>query len=172
MKKLSFIFLLVALVLSHVSFAQNGTKTEGGLVWYTDIVKANEVSMATNKPLFAFFTGSDWCGWCKRLQNDVFSKAKFIDWATNKVVLVELDFPRFKSLSPELAQQNNSLQQTFGVQGYPTIWLFYMKPNTVAMKYDIDAIGSVGYPQGAVAGQEEVKFLSDANALFEKRKAK
>ena len=172
MKKLSSVFLLVSLLVNQGVFAQSETKRETGLLWYTDIVKANEASMASNKPLFAFFTGSDWCGWCKRLQNDVFSKSTFIDWAKNNVVLVELDFPRFKSLSPELAQQNNSLQQTFGIQGYPTIWLFYMKPNTVTMKFDIDAIGSVGYPQAALAGKEELKFLSDINALFDKRKAK
>ena len=41
-----------------------------------------------------FFTGSDWCGWCIRLQKEVFFKPEFTKWAAENVVLVELDFPR------------------------------------------------------------------------------
>ena len=33
------------------------------LVWHTDMKKAIEISKSENKPLFLFFTGSDWCGW-------------------------------------------------------------------------------------------------------------
>src|ERR1043165_8500840 len=98
-------------------------KKEEHLAWYTDITKANEASQASNKPIFAFFTGSDWCGWCKKLERDVFSKQAFIQWAEQNVILLELDFPRNKTLSPELMQQNQSLQQAFQVRGFPTIWL-------------------------------------------------
>jgi thioredoxin-related protein len=30
-----------------------------------------------NKPLLLFFTGSDWCGWCIKLQNEVLKTADF-----------------------------------------------------------------------------------------------
>ncbi len=136
------------------------------LVWYTDIMKANDVSKASNKPIFAFFTGSDWCGWCKKLQADVFAKPEFIKWAKKNVVLLELDFPRGKQLPPELAQQNQGLQQTFKVQGYPTIWMFFLDKNEKTKQIGINALGSCGYPQGAEPGKEEVKFLKDANAIL------
>src|ERR1043165_2368372 len=93
-------------------------KKEEHLAWYTDITKANEASQASNKPIFAFFTGSDWCGWCKKLERDVFSKTEFIEWAQKNVILLELDFPRTKQLPADLAQQNNSLQQALRVTGY------------------------------------------------------
>ena len=173
MKKIKHILISFSLLISLNNYAQSETdKKENGLVWYTDIIKANEVSAASHKPLFAFFTGSDWCGWCKKLERDVFSKPEFIQWAKKNVILLELDFPRGKTLSPELTQQNQSLQQTFQVLGYPTIWLFFLNKNLTTNNLDIDALGSLGYPQGSELGKEEIKFLKDANALFEKRNVK
>ena len=38
------------------------------LTWHTDMTKATEIAINEKKPLLLFFTGSDWCGWCIRLQ--------------------------------------------------------------------------------------------------------
>jgi thioredoxin-related protein len=168
MKRISLLLLPLLFLNMHYFAQTDHSKKEGGLAWYTDIMKANEVSQSTNKPIFAFFTGSDWCGWCKKLERDVFSKPEFIKWAKNNVVLLELDFPRTKTLSPELQQQNQSLQQTFQVRGYPTIWLFFLNKGKEGT-FDINALGSLGYPQGAEQGKEEVKFLDDANPLLLKK---
>ncbi len=135
------------------------------LTWYTDLAQVQQLSQKTNKPIFAFFTGSDWCGWCHKLQRDVFAKPEFIKWANEKVVLLELDFPRRKTLPAELAKQNMELQRTFGIQGYPTIWLFFVKDGANKQK-EVNALGSLGYPSGATAGQEEVKFLESANQVL------
>ena len=95
---------------------------EGGLIWYTNLDSAVALSNETKKPIFGFFTGSDWCGWCIKLQREVFAKPAFIEWASANVILLELDFPRTKVLPVELKEQNQKLQAAFGVQGYPTIW--------------------------------------------------
>lgn len=166
--KTTLIFL--AFAFSKICVSQTDTsKKEMSLVWHTDIMKANEISQATNKPIFALFTGSDWCFWCKKLQANVLSKPDFIQWAKKNVVLLELDFPRGKALSPELTQQNNNLQQTFGVQGYPTIWMFSLNKDPKETKFNINALGSLGYPQGPEPGKEEIKFLSDANSILAKK---
>jgi thioredoxin-related protein len=140
-----------------------------GLVWHTDLMKAQQISNKTKKPIFGFFTGSDWCGWCTKLQRDVFAKPEFVKWANDKVVLLELDFPRRKTLPTELAQQNMGLQQAFGVRGYPTIWLFYLNDKGQGQG-DITALGSLGYPSGAVVGEEQVKFLENAEAVLKSGK--
>jgi thioredoxin-related protein len=172
MKKNIFILPLLLLI-SLGSIAQaDASKKESELTWYTDILKANEISISSNKPIFAFFTGSDWCGWCKKLQRDVFAKPEFIQWAKKNVVLLELDFPRNKQLSPELTQQNAGLQQAFQIQGYPTIWIFFLSKDEKTMKFNISPLGSLGYPPGAEPGKEEVKFLKDANAILEKKNVK
>jgi len=142
---------------------------EGKLQWHTDLMKAHEASEKSKKPIFAFFTGSDWCGWCHKLQREVFAKPEFIEWANKNVVLLELDFPRSKPLSPELAQQNQSLQQQFQVRGYPTIWVFTTAKGE-GNTFSLNPLGSLGYPAGAEKGKEEVKFLSDANKVLANRK--
>ena len=162
MKKIFFTLLVGFLCWESYAFAQKDL----ALVWQTDILKAQELSKSSNKPIFAFFTGSDWCGWCTRLQKNVFEKPKFIEWAQKNVILLELDFPRRKQLSPELTQQNAGLQQTFQVQGFPTIWMFFMTKDVAANNFNISALGSLGYPGGAEPGKEEVKFISDANKIL------
>ena len=93
----------------------------------------------------ANFTGSDWCGWCKRLTANVFSQPEFKKWADKNVILLELDFPRRKQIPNEIRQQNASLQQAFKVRGYPTVWVFNLEKNTESEGYSIEALGQTGY---------------------------
>ncbi len=165
MKSVIFPFLFL-LGIQFSCTAQPAPGNASDLSWYTDLAKAREISEATKKPIFGFFTGSDWCGWCHRLQANVFAKESFIEWAKKNVVLLELDFPRRKEIPAELAQQNQSLQQAFGVRGYPTVWLFYVTEDQKTHNLNLTALGSLGYPQGAEAGKEEVKFLNDANLIL------
>src|ERR1700739_3694530 len=120
MKNLLYSFLIAfAFITTRQTYAQ-----QNKLVWYTNLTEASTVSLKTGKPIFAFFTGSDWCGWGKKLHTAVFNKKGFIAWAEKHVVLLELDFPKRKQLSPELTKQNNDLQRAFNVTGFPTVWIF------------------------------------------------
>lgn len=139
------------------------------LKWYTSFEEASKLSNEQNKPIFAFFTGSDWCGWCIRLQKNVFAKPAFVEWANDNVILLELDFPKRTQLPEELKMQNYELANLFQVRGYPTVWLFTTGFNQETQKVEIAPLGSTGYPSGAVAGKEEVKFLSDANAILKNK---
>ena len=117
------------------------------LTWHTDLEKAMQISLKEKKPLMLFFTGSDWCGWCIRLQKEVFYKPEFIEWANDNVVLVDIDFPNNKSKqSTELQQQNNMLQQQFGIQGYPTI--HFVRPDKIDGKTSLTKLGNTGYRAG------------------------
>jgi protein disulfide-isomerase len=136
------------------------------LQWNTLMADAYNLSKSTGKPIFAFFTGSDWCGWCHKLQHDVFAKPHFVDWANKNVILLELDFPRRKKLDPELAKQNNELQQVFNVQGFPTIWMFCLDKDEEAKKINISALGTLGYPTAPEVGKAEETFLANANKII------
>jgi protein disulfide-isomerase len=89
--------------------------------WLHDYNKAQEQAKANHKLLFLNFTGSDWCGWCIKLDRDIFSKPQFKNYAHNNLVLVELDFPRKKSQPTEERKQNVQLAQQYEVLGFPTI---------------------------------------------------
>ncbi len=167
----SFVFMaLLVLGIPFSGLSQTAPVKAKGLNWYTDLSKARELSDASHKPIFGFFTGSDWCGWCHKLQSDVFAKEAFVTWANKNVILLELDFPRRKQLPDELVQQNQSLQQAFQVRGYPTVWFFYVTEDPSTHNLNLNALGSQGYPSGAEVGKEEVMFLNDANLILAKGK--
>jgi protein disulfide-isomerase len=129
------------------------------LKWHTDMKEAIKVSNKTKKPLFLFFTGSDWCGWCIRLQKEVLKTAEFAAWAEKNVVLVELDFPRKTAQAAELKQQNAQLAQTFQVRGYPTVWI--ANASEKDGKVNFTALGSSGYLAGGPS-----KWLENANTIL------
>jgi len=92
--------------------------------WLTDWEAAKAQAAAEKKVLLINFSGSDWCGWCVRLEKEVFSQEAFLAEAGKRYVMVLLDFPRDRSgQSDELQKQNQTLQDTFGVGGFPTIFL-------------------------------------------------
>jgi thioredoxin-related protein len=173
MKRIKSFSLILSLLsgLQLMTERANAQKADS-LTWYTDVMKANEASNATGKPIFALFTGSDWCIWCKKLQQNVFSKAEFIEWAKKNVVLLELDYPRYKQLSPELKSQNQQLLQQFKVQGFPTVWIFFLKKDETAKQISITPLGSCGYPQNPEPGKEQLKFIKDADEILKNKTAK
>ncbi|GLB53783.1 hypothetical protein NBRC110019_28240 [Neptunitalea chrysea] len=153
-------YLLLLLFVGAVSLGQ---AQDNELVWHTSFAKAKEISQKQNKPMLLFFTGSDWCGWCKRLQKEVFKKDEFATWAKKNVVLVELDFPRTKQLDDATRTQNYYLAQRFQVRGYPTIWFTSVKNETENGKTEakLAALGKVGYLSGGAT-----KWIGEANKIL------
>jgi protein disulfide-isomerase len=132
------------------------------LVWETNVNKAMEVSNKTKKPMLLFFTGSDWCGWCIRLQKEVLKTPEFAKWAKENVVLVELDYPRKAPQSPEIKKQNNELQQAFGIQGFPTI--YFANATTKDGKVNFQGLGNTGYVAGGPGA-----WLAVADGILKKK---
>ena len=94
--------------------------------WLDDYHKAQEAAKANHKLLLLNFTGSDWCGWCIRLNQDVFSQSDFKDYASKNLVLLELDFPRpggsrAQAQTADLKKQNLDLARQYNVYGFPTL---------------------------------------------------
>lgn len=139
MKKI-WVPVLFLLVLLSVN-AQNEVYPPRG--WNADFADAVEKAQAEDKWLLLNFTGSDWCIWCKRLSESVFSTGEFQDWAEENAVLVFLDFPSTIELSEAQQMQNSYLQQFMGVQGYPSIWL---------LDSDLTPLLSTGYKDRSAEG--------------------
>ncbi len=92
-------------------------------LWMHDFEAAKAKAVKEGKPIFINFTGTDWCGWCIKLEKEVFSKKAFQDYAKDNLVLVEVDFPKKKEQTAELKEQNKKLDKEYGVEGYPTLYL-------------------------------------------------
>src|SRR5262245_57817991 len=93
--------------------------------WVKVWADAKAQAKKENKDLLIDFTGSDWCGWCVRLEQEVFSQAKFLEAATKSFVFVYLDFPHGPDKKKEVVDPalNESLRDGFHVSGFPTIIL-------------------------------------------------
>ena len=96
--------------------AENGT-------WLTDFALALETAAKQGKDIFIHFTGSDWCGFCIAMHDQVLTKPSYTERAGKSFVLVEVDFPRNKPQSAELKKHNELLRGKFAIKGYPTLLL-------------------------------------------------
>ena len=92
--------------------------------WMADYDAALKQAAAENKYVLVDFSGSDWCGWCIKLDEEVFSKPEFIEYAKANLICVLLDFPRGKELPKAQKDANQALLEKFQVQGFPTVLIF------------------------------------------------
>ena len=93
--------------------------------WITSFEEAKARAQKENKDILINFTGSDWCTWCIRLAQEVFSEPGFAEYAKDKFILVEADFPMSPEGQPEaIDPQHQQLADTYEFQGFPTIMLF------------------------------------------------
>jgi len=91
--------------------------------WLTNLEAAKKEAAVKQLPILVNVAGSDWCGWCIKLDSEVFSKREFKEYAKENLVLVLADFPSRKKQSDAIKQQNKTLAGKYGVQGFPTVLL-------------------------------------------------
>jgi thiol-disulfide isomerase/thioredoxin len=109
------------------------------LEWLTDLPTALARAKKENKAVLLDFTGSDWCGWCMKLKSEVFDQFDFAVYANANLIMVEVDFPRRKTLSLQQMNANENLASKYHIEGYPTI---------IVLNSDGQQIGQTGYVQG------------------------
>ena len=89
--------------------------------WSEDFAAASETAKKEGKLLLLAFSGSDWCGWCVKMEKEIYSQKKFINEAKKKFVLVMIDSPRDKAILTKLAKkQNPELVKKYDIHGYPS----------------------------------------------------
>jgi protein disulfide-isomerase len=89
--------------------------------WTMDFDAAVKLAKEKNLPILINFTGSDWCGWCKLMDELVFAKKEWQEFAASNLVLVTIDFPNDKSIVPDKwTTRNEQLSEKWGIRGYPT----------------------------------------------------
>lgn len=127
-----------------------------GAKWSTNLPEALKKAEKEKKYVLVDFSGSDWCGWCIRLEREVFNKAAFKKYAKENLVLVLVDFPRRKKMSTKEKAANSALAQKYKVRGFPTVLL-------------MDAKGKVILKTGYKRGGPE-KYVEHLKAAIAKQK--
>lgn len=143
--------LLMSAALFAGFMAFGGTSTPAG---FTDDLDAALVRARENgKFVYVCFSGSDWCGWCIKLEKEVFSDSAFAAAVKDDYELVFVDSPRDKSrLSEKAKAKNPSITKAYKVRGFPTF---------VILKSDGSEVtrGSAYRPGGAAAYAEMLKDI-------------
>ena len=116
------------------------------LNWNLDFKKALDLSRKSGKPVFAFFTGSDWCGWCKRLDREILSKRDMIRYLNDNFILFKADFPRKNQPPKHVTAFNHGLMKQYGVDGFPSI---------IITDSTGKAIGRTGYMRGGPSAMKK-----------------
>lgn len=136
--KTFFVSFVLLLLLSFIGCKSSPDK----LSWHDNVDEALKIAQKENKTVLLNFTGSDWCIWCKRLNDEVFSKDEFSEYADKNLVLVKIDFPREKEQTAETKFYNQQLAAQYKIEGYPTI---------VLLRKDGSELGVTGYLEGGAA---------------------
>lgn len=168
MRVLTFVILSAALALGACKKAPEAAARKaapaisaqelfGDGVWTENFAKARLYAAQENKPMLLFFTGSDWCGWCKKLDGEVFSDAAFQKALRARFVPVVLDFPSSNKPSQEVQDFRRKVLEAYGVKGYPTL---------VLTGPDGGAFACTGYRAGGPA-----KYLAHLDELLAQKAA-
>jgi len=118
--------------------------------WTEDLEEAEAEAKEFGLPILYLFTGSDWCGYCIQLEDRVFSRREFREYADKNLVLLKLDFPR-GSQRRSIERQNQTLKNEFNVSGFPTVFLANVEG---------DSLGKIG-GYGGWSPEEYIKRLED-----------
>lgn len=144
--------------------------------WMTDLEAAKAKAAAENKAVLVDFTGSDWCGWCIRLRQEVLDTPAFEQYAKDKFVLMEVDVPRNPKFDKELRARNEKLCEQYGVRGFPTIMVLTpqgdavggfsgFKPNAAEAAKPLDAalgVAALLKKADSQSGSEQLAILVQA----------
>lgn len=135
-------------VVAAVAISTGAFASEG---WMTDFEKATAKAKEENKHVLIDFSGSDWCGWCIKLDKEVFSKKAFKDYAKDNLVLLLVDWPQSTTDSKEVQAKSKPIMKKYGIQSFPTVLILSPDGKTLA---------KTGYQDGgAEAYVEHIKKL-------------
>lgn len=119
--------------------------------WMTDLDKATAKAKEENKHVLIDFSGSDWCGWCIKLDKEVFAQKAFKDYAKDNLVLLLVDWPQSTPDSKAVQAKSGPIMKKYGIQSFPTVLILSPDGKTLA---------KTGYQDGgAEAYVEHIKKL-------------
>ena len=87
--------------------------------WHSDLQEAKQIAEKEHRHILLNFSGSDWCGPCIRMHDEIFESEVFKKMADTDLVLLNADFPRKKKnqLPPRQQEINNRIADQYNSSG-------------------------------------------------------
>ncbi len=108
----------IAVVLGALLFGARFVKGKRAAAagWYygaSGYERALDEQKTSSRPILLYFH-TDWCGWCKKLENDVFATSTFGN-RYGSILKVKVN--------PDEGREERKLADRYRVQGYPTVFV-------------------------------------------------
>ena len=129
LKHIVLLLLLAALSVSTLMGSEESTSEKPEkrieakkIIWhsYDDGLK---LAKERDKHVFIDFTAK-WCGYCRKMEKEVFTDPRIIDMLNNDFVSIKVDGDSKRQLDIDgykITEQKLTVQE-YGVRGYPTYW--------------------------------------------------
>jgi len=103
----------ILLLVTTIAFSLFFTK------WEPNFETAKQKAKEKDQLILLNFSGSDWCGPCIRMHQEIFNDTSFLKMAKQNLVMVNADFPRNKKnkLDPNIKKQNEALADQYNPSG-------------------------------------------------------
>lgn len=88
--------------------------------WLEKLKAAEMDAQETGLPILLLFTGSKWCGYCIKLEENILSKKEFKEFANQHLVLLKYDF---EGPSDPPSRDASEQAKKFNVSGFPSYFL-------------------------------------------------
>ena len=87
--------------------------------WHYNLDEAKGIAQKEHRHILLNFSGSDWCGPCIRMHNEIFGTEVFEHMADSSLVMVNADFPRMKKNHLPTAHQqlNDAMADKYNSKG-------------------------------------------------------
>ncbi len=106
---------------SNVATAPTAAPVKSPINWTTNYDQAVADAKSSGKPLLLYFTGSDWCPWCQKLDQEILDTDTFAKAVEETFIFVKVDFPSHNAQPEALVAQNQKLKEQYAVRGLPTL---------------------------------------------------
>ena len=124
MKKFKFLLPMLGLLIlfSFNSAISEDSKESKGIKWYP-LDEAIPLAKEQNKHVFIDFSTS-WCGYCKKMDKEVFTQQAIIDLLNNDYIAAKVDGDGKTELNLDgyKITEKDLTKKEYGVTGYPTFW--------------------------------------------------
>jgi hypothetical protein len=100
--------------------------------WLISYDEAMQQSRASGKPVLVYFSGHDWNRKSRKLDHEVFDDLAFQRWASEYVVLLDIDFPHEGGQPTGLEVQNDELMRHYQSTTIPMCFVLATDGKVVA----------------------------------------